>query len=62
MTTIASIPPQITLPPPGKVKTICPKCSHTRRKKFERCLRVTPAEVGFNVSCYHCGYQDWIDE
>lgn len=54
--------------PPGArgwVKTLCPKCSHTRRKHArERCLAV---EVDRGLyHCHHCGWKggtesDWRD-
>jgi hypothetical protein len=42
---------------PGRFHTICPKCSHTRRKKKERCLGVTIyPDGGAGWRCFHC---DW---
>lgn len=38
----------------GEVKTTCPKCSHTRRKKTYPCLNVNVDEGLFH--CWHCGW------
>ena len=38
----------------GQVKTICPKCSHERRKKTEPCLSVNIDEGIWN--CHNCGW------
>jgi twinkle protein len=35
-------------------KTTCPKCSHERRNKYERCLSVNVEEGLYN--CHHCGW------
>lgn len=37
----------------GEIKTICPNCSHKRRKKTDRCLSVHIEKQLFN--CWHCG-------
>lgn len=39
-------------------KTTCPQCSHTRRKRHERCLSIYPAEGWIDWKCHHCGWQD----
>ena len=36
-------------------KTLCPKCSHTRRNKKDLCLSVDIDEGLYN--CHHCGWQ-----
>jgi len=38
----------------GDVKTLCPKCSHTRRNSRERCLSVNLDKNTWN--CFHCGW------
>lgn len=38
----------------GNIKTICPKCSHKRRKSKEKCLSVNIDEGVWN--CHHCGW------
>lgn len=41
----------------GNHKTVCPACSHTRRKKGEPCLSVTIEQDGRAVwNCHHCGW------
>ena len=47
-------------PPPHGYRTTCPKCSPTRRKSRERCLKVTIIDWGMEVECFHCGYSDAI--
>lgn len=46
----------ITIPPgaTGEVRTTCPRCSHTRKKKTDKCLGINVAE-GVWV-CNHCGW------
>jgi twinkle protein len=38
----------------AEVKTTCPQCSHTRKKKTDRCLNVNTLEGVFH--CWHCGF------
>ena len=38
----------------GRIKTLCPQCSHTRKNKHERCLSVDTGN-GF-YKCHHCGW------
>jgi twinkle protein len=38
----------------GQVQTICPKCSHDRRKKNSKCLSVNIDKGIWN--CHHCGW------
>jgi hypothetical protein len=40
---------------PGERKTLCPKCSHTRKNRRDPCLsvRIEPSGVVFN--CHNCG-------
>ncbi len=41
----------------GNQKTICPNCSHTRRKKTDQCLSVTiEADGSAKWLCHHCGW------
>ena len=35
-------------------KTICPKCSHTRKNKKEQCLSINIDKGVYN--CHHCGW------
>lgn len=46
----------IVLPPgaTGEVRTTCPRCSHTRKKKTDKCLGINVSE-GVWV-CNHCGW------
>ena len=37
-----------------EVKTICPQCSHTRKKKNQQCLNVNLHDGLYN--CWHCGW------
>jgi hypothetical protein len=41
--------------------TTCPHCSHTRRKKRDRCLSVLIDERGVRWKCHHatCSWQGW---
>ena len=39
----------------GEIKTICPQCSHTRRKKNYPCLNVNIDEGLYH--CWHCGWR-----
>lgn len=42
-------------------RTVCPFCSHTRRKKKDRCFAVTLKEPAFAVwNCVHCGSSGYI--
>ncbi len=38
----------------GETKTTCPKCSHTRKNKNDKCLSVNIDEGIYN--CHNCGY------
>jgi twinkle protein len=38
----------------GKIKTTCPKCSHTRKHRNERCLSVN-VDIGA-YTCWNCGW------
>ena len=40
----------------GNHKTVCPKCSATRRKKRDPCLSVTIDGDGAVWNCHHCGW------
>ena len=41
----------------GNQTTNCPKCSHLRKKKRDRCLSVKIDSVGVQFHCHHCGYE-----
>ena len=38
----------------GQVKTLCPKCSHQRKKKYDTCLSVDLYQGVWN--CHNCGW------
>jgi twinkle protein len=38
----------------AEVKTTCPQCSHTRKKKTDRCLNVNTSDGVYH--CWHCGW------
>lgn len=40
----------------GEQRTLCPQCSHMRRKKRDRCLSVLIDADGFRYNCWHCGF------
>src|SRR5262249_1150748 len=40
---------------PGNHTSICPKCSHDRKKKKTRCLSVLIDTHGACWNCHHCG-------
>lgn len=42
----------------GEVDTLCPQCSHTRRKRTHRCLSVN-VDIG-TWNCHHCGWSGGI--
>lgn len=44
----------------SEVKTTCPQCSHTRKKKTDRCLNVNTAEGVYH--CWHCGWAGKVGE
>ena len=44
----------------GQVKTTCPKCSHTRRNKSDRCLSVNIDEGVWH--CHHCSWKGSLKE
>lgn len=39
----------------GEITTICPECSHTRKKKKDKCLGVNLDKKVWN--CAHCGWK-----
>lgn len=41
---------------PGNHKTLCPRCSATRKNKRDRCLSVTITGAGAVVHCHHCSW------
>ena len=47
-------------PPTSGNRTICPKCSHKRRKQNERCMVVTADDDFIRVYCHHCHYEEEI--
>jgi twinkle protein len=44
----------------GEVQTLCPQCSHTRKKKTDRCLSVNLDKKAW--ICHHCGWKGAIIE
>ena len=40
----------------GQQKTVCPKCSHTRKNKRDTCLSVN---IQNDVAMWHCHHCDW---
>lgn len=38
----------------GEIKTLCPKCSHTRKKKTDKCLSVNVSKGVWH--CFNCGW------
>src|ERR1700681_2224549 len=40
----------------GHHYALCPKCSHLRKKKREKCLSVKIDEAGVQYFCHHCGW------
>lgn len=42
----------------GEVTTICPQCSHTRKKKTDKCLSVNLDKQVWH--CNHCGFKGYI--
>ena len=47
----------ITPPPEGRSKTLCPECSHTRKKKTEKCLKVWAEDGLVFWRCFNCGFK-----
>ena len=45
---------RVTPPARNGGKTLCPKCSHTRAKSDEPCLRVKEFAGRVKFRCYHC--------
>jgi len=41
-------------------KTICPKCSHDRKKKTDPCLSVDVTKGAYN--CHNCGWSGYVGE
>ena len=42
----------------GEIQTICPKCSHDRKKKSIKCLSVNLDKRIWN--CFHCGWKGFL--
>ena len=40
----------------GQQKTVCPKCSHTRKNKYDTCLSIN---VEHDIAIWHCHHCDW---
>src|SRR5260370_32491 len=41
---------------PGDHQTTCPRCSHLRKKKLDKCLSVKIDDDGVCWHCHHCGW------
>lgn len=48
----------ITPPPYGSNRTTCPKCSHARTKRDQRCLLIKVIDGWVDWKCFHC---EWTD-
>lgn len=46
----------------GSVKTTCPQCSASRKKKTDPCLSVTINEAGALWNCWHCGFAGGVSD
>ena len=46
----------------GNSKTLCPKCSHTRRKAKDPCLSVTIQPDRILLNCHNCGWGSAVFE
>lgn len=46
----------------GNQKTLCPKCSHQRKKKTDPCLSVTLDQGEARLKCHNCGWGHVITE
>lgn len=44
-------------PPIYGNRTTCPKCSHTRAKADETCLKLYPRDNWLEWRCFHCNWQ-----
>jgi len=44
----------ITPPDAGSRKTLCPKCSHTRKKFDQKCLSIKVEGDIVSWLCFHC--------
>ncbi len=42
----------------GEIKTVCPKCSHERKKKSVKCLSVNLDKEVWH--CHHCGWKGFL--
>ncbi len=46
----------------GSQKVLCPKCSHTRKKKSDPCLSVTIDESGTVWNCHNCSWNGSVNK
>lgn len=44
----------IALPQRPREYQTCPRCSHTRSKHWEKCLKVETGHEGILTWCFHC--------
>lgn len=42
----------------GQHRTLCPKCSHTRKKRNDPCLSVLVEDTGATWTCHNCNWSD----
>ena len=47
----------ISIPRRVTERQTCPECSHLRRKRNEKCLKVRQTPDGIEVRCKHCEYR-----
>jgi twinkle protein len=58
--TLADVGIEIPYNRSGEVDTVCPECSHTRKKSRQKCLSVNIDEGTW--FCHHCGWKGTIKE
>ena len=40
----------------GTYRDVCPKCSQSRKKKFDKCLSIRIDGSGLGWKCFNCGF------
>lgn len=46
----------------GEQRTLCPRCSHLRKKKNDPCLALKIEGPNARFNCWHCGYKGGVSE